>query len=317
MLYEGVVPVSAAAGSGHSVPDDLFGCPLVHSGKVRDLYSLPDGRLLIVASDRLSAFDVIMNQRVPDKGRILTAMSNYWFESLEPLCSNHVEHSTPQSVAGALGVPVDDLRQADLGGRSVVCRRLEMLPLECIVRGRLTGSAWTEYRQDGTVHGARVRAGLLEGEAFDSPMFTPSTKASSGHDENIDLAAAADLVGADLLDRIASVCLALFSHAAERAAEVGIVLADTKFEFGVGDDGELVLADEAITPDSSRLWDAGDVVAGTTPVGFDKQPVRDYLAATGWNKQPPPPDLPSEVIEATRDRYLAVFRRISGRDIDL
>ena len=275
----------------------------VYSGKVRDIYDAGDDLLLFVASDRMSAFDVVMAEPIPDKGRVLTAMSAFWFEHLADVVSNHV-----------VSYEVDDLPD-DWRGRTMLVRRAEMLPVECIVRGRLTGSAWKEYRQAGTMHGTPLPPGLLESSALPEPVFTPSTKAESGlHDENITFDKAVDLVGREMAERLRDVSIELFRRGSAWAAERGIVIADTKFELGIVD-GDLVLADEVLTPDSSRFWPADAVVPGETPPSFDKQPLRDWLEDTGWDKTPPPPALPQAVIDATRARYIEAYQRITGRSL--
>ena len=282
----------------------MIDLPHLYSGKVRDIYDAGDGRLLLVASDRISAFDVVMEEPIPHKGRVLTATSAYWFEQVADLvCSHLISFDHP-----ALG--------AEDVGRAMLVRRAEMLPIECIVRGYITGSAWKEYRIDGTVHGERLPAGLLESAQLPEPMFTPSTKADAGHDINISFDHAVDLVGRDAAERAREVALAVYARGASLAAERGIVIADTKFELGYVD-GELVLADEVMTPDSSRFWPAADWVPGTTPPSFDKQPVRDYLDALDWDKQPPPPPLPAEGVSSTSARYVEAYERLSGRDFAL
>lgn len=278
--------------------------PALYSGKVRDIYDAGDDRLLLVTSDRLSAFDVVMAEPIPDKGRVLTAMSAFWFARMADLVGTHL-----------LSTRLDDLpeaaRRPEWEGRVMLCRRAEMLPIECIVRGYLTGSAWKEYRAHGTMHGLELPVGLREADRLPEPVFTPSTKADTGHDENISFDRAVELVGADLAERARSVSLALYTRGAEWAADRGILVADTKFELGLID-GELVLADEVLTPDSSRFWPADDWAPGRTPPSFDKQPVRDHLDALDWDKQPPPPPLPSEVVDATARRYREAYERITG-----
>jgi phosphoribosylaminoimidazole-succinocarboxamide synthase len=283
--------------------------PHVHSGKVRDIYAVGDDRLLMVTSDRLSAFDVVMAEPIPNKGRVLTAMTAFWFELFDGMVGSHL-----------LSTAVADLPAAvratpDLAGRVMLCRRAEMLPVECIVRGYISGSAWKEYKKSGTMHGTTLPAGLLESSRLPEPVFTPSTKAAVGlHDENISFAAAVDLVGKELATRLRDVSLALYSRGAAWAAERGIVIADTKFELGrIPGTGELVLCDEVLTPDSSRFWPVADWTPGKTPPSFDKQPVRDYLETLDWNKTPPPPPLPREVVDATSTRYVEAYERITGR----
>ena len=273
----------------------------VYSGKVRDIYDAGDGHLLLVASDRISAFDVVMAEKVPDKGRVLTAMSAFWFAELASIVGNHL-----------VTTDVPDLPDPDWVGRVMLVRRAAMLPIECVVRGYLSGSAWKEYRETGTMQGEALPRGLRESERLPEALFTPATKATTGHDENISFKRATELIGQEMAERVRQVSIALYERGAALAAAQGIVIADTKFEFGVVDD-RLVLADEVLTPDSSRFWPAAAVMPGRTPPSFDKQPVRDWLEATGWNKQPPPPHLPPEVIAATRARYIEAYERITRR----
>jgi phosphoribosylaminoimidazole-succinocarboxamide synthase len=280
--------------------------PHVHSGKVRDIYDAGDGLLLMVTSDRLSAFDVVMAEPIPHKGRVLTAMTAFWGEQLGDVVADHL-------VSTDLADCPPQAQDERLAGRVMLCKRAEMLKIECIVRGRLTGSAWKEYKASGTMHGTALPDGLEESAPLPEPVFTPSTKADVGiHDENITYEQAVDLVGAELAGRARDVSLALFSRAVEWAAPRGIVIADTKFELGLVD-GELVLCDEVLTPDSSRFWPADAVVLGRTPPSFDKQPVRDYLDTLDWNKEPPPPPLPADVVAATSARYVEAYERITDR----
>ena len=284
-------------------PIDL---PHVHSGKVRDIYDAGDGHLLMVTSDRLSAFDVVMAEPIPDKGRVLTAMTAFWVGHLGDVMGNHL-------VSTDLADCPPQAQHPELAGRVMLCRRAEMLPVECIVRGRLTGSAWKEYRTAGTMHGTELPSGLQETAELPEPVFTPSTKADVGlHDENITYERAVDMIGADLAGRARDASLELFARAARWAADRGIVIADTKFELGLVD-GELILCDEVLTPDSSRFWPADQVVLGQTPPSFDKQPVRDYLDGLDWDKAPPPPPLPPEVVSTTSARYVDAYERITGR----
>jgi phosphoribosylaminoimidazole-succinocarboxamide synthase len=279
--------------------------PNLYSGKVRDIYDAGDDRLLLVASDRMSAFDVVMAEPVPDKGRVLTAMSAFWFELLADVAPSHL-----------LSTEVADFpegaRGGDVAGRTMLCRRAQMLPIECIVRGYITGSAWKEYRTSGTMHGAALPSDLLESSQLPEPVFTPSTKAASGHDENISFAQAVDLIGTELATKARDVSIELYTRGAAWAAERGIIIADTKFELGLID-GELAVADEVLTPDSSRFWPADQWTPGSTPPSFDKQPLRDFLDGLDWDKQPPPPALPDDVISATRHRYIEGYERITGR----
>ena len=282
--------------------------PLIHSGKVRDVYDARDGRLLMVTSDRISAFDVVMDESIPDKGRVLTAMTAFWFERFADLVQGHLISTGTRDLAEVLGGAVPD----DLVGRTMLCRRAEMLPIECIVRGYITGSAWKEYRTSGTMHGGPMPAGLLEADRLPEPVFTPSTKADEGHDVNISYEGAVDLVGSEVAALAREASLACYQQGAEWAAERGILIADTKFEFGMVD-GRLVLADEVLTPDSSRFWPAEAWAPGATPPSFDKQPVRDHLDALDWGKQPPAPPLPDEVVSATSSRYVEAYELITGR----
>jgi phosphoribosylaminoimidazole-succinocarboxamide synthase len=295
-----------------TVPD--LGLPLLHRGKVRDLYDAGDGHLVMVASDRLSAFDVVMAEPVPDKGRVLTAMSVAWFAELADLMGNHLVSHLVEDLPPSAQLP-------ELQGRVMLCRRATMLPIECIVRGFVTGSAWKEYRREGTIHDMAVPAGLVEADRLPEPMFTPSTKAAVGdHDENISFDRAVELIGGELAEQARTASLAMYARAAERAEAAGFLLADTKFELGLVDDGDggqrLVVADEVLTPDSSRFWATEDWSPGATPQGFDKQPVRDFLESLAWDKRPPAPPLPVDVVAATASRYRAAYERICGRSLD-
>ena len=293
------------------VPD--LSLPHLHRGKVRDLFDAGEGRLLMVASDRLSAFDVVMAEPVPDKGRVLTAMSAFWFAELSDIVGNHLLSTDLEDMPEAVRLP-------ELAGRTMLCRRAEMLPVECIVRGCIAGSAWKEYRQRGTVHSMAVPQGLIEADRLEQPLFTPSTKAAVGdHDENISFDDVVALLGGEVAEQIRDVSLAMFRRASSRAEASGFLLADTKFELGfVEIDGgrRLVVADEVLTPDSSRFWLAADWVPGATPNGFDKQPVRDFLDGLDWDRSPPPPPLPPEVVEATASRYRDAYERITGLSLD-
>jgi len=284
----------------------VLALPHIHSGKVRDIYAVGDDRLLMVTSDRLSAFDVVLAEPIPHKGRVLTAMSAFWFEALGDIVGNHLV-STDVADLPAEARDSDD----DLAGRVMLCRKAEMLPVECIVRGYLSGSAWKEYRASGTMHGQALPAGLQESEQLPEPVFTPSTK-DDVHDINISFADAADLIGGELAATARDASLALYQRGAELARARGIIIADTKFELGLID-GELVLCDEVLTPDSSRFWPVDEWKPGTTPPSFDKQPVRDFLDALDWDKTPPPPPLPAEVVDATSRRYQEAYERITGR----
>jgi phosphoribosylaminoimidazole-succinocarboxamide synthase len=279
--------------------------PVLYSGKVRDVYDAGDGHLLMVASDRMSAFDVVMAEPVPGKGRVLTAMSAFWFELLRDVAPSHLLSTGLSDFPAGAQVP-------EAAGRSMLCRRADMLPIECIVRGYLSGSAWKEYRTNGTMHGTALPAGLQESDQLPAPVFTPSTKAASGHDENISFDRAVELIGPDLAERARAVSLELYTRGAAWALERGIIIADTKFELGLVD-GDLVVADEVLTPDSSRFWPVDEWKPGATPPSFDKQPLRDFLDGLDWDKTPPPPPLPAEVVSATRERYVEAYERITGR----
>jgi phosphoribosylaminoimidazole-succinocarboxamide synthase len=286
--------------------------PRILSGKVRELYDAEEDRLLMVASDRVSAFDVIMGEPIPQKGRVLTAMTVFWCDEMSDVVPGSLLAADPAQIAAALpGVALP----AEWAGRAVLVRRAAMLPLECIVRGYLAGQAHEEYVRSGTVHGTAMPAGLRLADRLAEPIFTPSTKAETGHDVNIDFAGAVDLVGAEAAEAARAICLALYARAAARAADVGFILADTKFELGYVD-GVLCLCDEVCTPDSSRLWPADQVVPGTTPPAFDKQPLRDWLATQPWDRTPPPPALPPSVTAALSERYVAAYERVTGLSLD-
>jgi phosphoribosylaminoimidazole-succinocarboxamide synthase len=269
----------------------------VGSGKVRELYALDEERLLLVASDRISTFDVVLPTEIPDKGRVLTGLSGFWFARTRHVVENHL-----------LALRDD--------GRSTECKRLEMLPIECVVRGYLSGSGWKDYQATGAVCGHRLPDGLVESQQLPRPIFTPATKAETGHDQNIDRAAAVELVGETRYDEAEATALALYELVSEHARERGIILADTKLEFGVDEGGALVLGDEAFTPDSSRFWPAEGYRAGSTPPSFDKQFVRDYCESLGWDKAYPGPELPSDVVDGTRARYVDAFERLTGLSFD-
>jgi phosphoribosylaminoimidazole-succinocarboxamide synthase len=269
----------------------------VASGKVRELYALDDERLLLVATDRISTFDVVLPTDIPDKGRVLTGLSGFWFARTKHIVPNH------------LLTLRDD-------GRSTECRRLEMLPLECVVRGYITGSGWKDYLATGEVCGHRLPQALEESERLPEPIFTPSTKAQTGHDENITRDEAAELVGRRRFDEVERTAIALYRFAAAYAEARGIILADTKFELGLDEDGRLVLADEAFTPDSSRFWPADQYAPGGTQPSFDKQFVRDYCESVGWDKTPPGPELPEHVVVETRAKYIEAFERLTGASFE-
>ncbi len=281
----------------------------LRSGKVRDLFAVGDDRILLVASDRISAFDVVLPTEIPDKGRVLTGLSRFWFGVTRHLVPNHLLATDPAALPEPFAAEADALR-----GRIMLCRRAEVLPVEVVVRGYLAGSGWTEYRATGSICGVRLPAGLQESERLPEPILTPATKAPVGeHDENIPFERMAELVGADLAERVRAIALALYRFAAELTERAGILLADTKFEFGLEPGtGELLLVDEVLTPDSSRFWDAASYAPGRPQASFDKQFVRDWLLAQAWDRRPPGPALPPEVVEGTRRRYIEAYERITG-----
>jgi phosphoribosylaminoimidazole-succinocarboxamide synthase len=269
----------------------------VASGKVREIYELDQERLLLVTSDRISTFDVILPTEIPDKGRVLTGLSGFWFARTRDIVSNHLLALRPD-------------------GRSTEARRLRMLPIECVVRGYLTGSGWKDYQATGSTSGHELPPGLLESERLPEPIFTPATKAQTGHDENIDRGRAADFVGAETLAEVERIVIDLYRFASEHAAERGVLIADTKFELGHDNEGRLVLGDEALTPDSSRFWPADGYEPGRAQPSFDKQYVRDYCESLRWDKTDPGPDLPDEVVAGTRARYIEAFELLTGISYD-
>jgi phosphoribosylaminoimidazole-succinocarboxamide synthase len=280
-------------------------------GKVRDMYELDD-HLLMVATDRISAFDFVLASGIPDKGKVLTQISAFWFEHLRPIVANHMVSIEPASYPAA-AKPYAAL----LAGRSMLVRRTTPFPVECVARGYLSGSGWKEYRESGAVCGIRLPAGLRESDRLPAPIFTPATKAETGHDINITEAQAGEIVGRDTIARLRDLTLALYREGAAHAESRGILVADTKFEFGRPDDAgdEIILIDEVLTPDSSRFWPKDEYRPGQPQPSFDKQFVRDYLERIRWNKQPPVPALPDEVVARTRDKYVEAFRRLTGRDL--
>ena len=282
----------------------LSDLPLIASGKVREMYGLKDAggqaRLLMVASDRISTYDAVHPTPIPDKGKVLTGLSAFWFDRTAHIVANHMISFTD-------GVPESEL------GRALVVRRLSMLPVECVVRGYITGSGWKDYQQTGSVSGIELPAGLRESDRLPQPIFTPSTKADVGHDEAIDFDSAAELVGdSALMRRVADIAVELYSFAADHARENGVILADTKFEFGLDEDGGLVVGDEVLTPDSSRYWPADGYEPGHGQPSFDKQYVRDWATASGWDRLPPAPEIPEDVVAGTRARYVEAYERITG-----
>ena len=285
---------------------NTLGLKKIYSGKVRDLYEIDDKRMLMVATDRLSAFDVILAEPIPEKGKILTAISNFWFDKLAGLIPNHFTGDRVEDVVPAEQLPLVE-------GRAVVAKRLKPVAVEAIVRGYIVGSGWKEYQQSGTVCGIQLPAGLKEAAKLPQPIFTPSTKAAVGdHDENISFEQCEAIIGAELAAKVRDVSIALYSAAVEYAATRGIIIADTKFEFGLDEDGTLTLMDEVLTPDSSRFWPADSYREGSNPPSFDKQFVRDWLNSTGWNKEPPAPALPEEIARKTADKYREALTRLTA-----
>ena len=286
---------------------DFAGLKLRARGKVRDIYELGD-QLLIVATDRLSAFDVVLPTPIPDKGPVLTQLSLFWFEKLARVVPNQV--ISADNFAGVLAPYADALQ-----GRAMLVRRTEPVPIECVVRGYLSGSGWKDYQKTGSVCGIALPAGLRESDRLPEPIFTPSTKATSGHDENISFDETVERIGQPLAEKLRDTSLAIYKSAAEFASARGIIIADTKFEFGlIG--GELIWIDEELTPDSSRFWPGNQYMPGKPQPSFDKQYVRDYLEKIGWNKQPPAPPLPADVVAATRDKYREAYQRVTGHELD-
>ncbi|MBL8507184.1 phosphoribosylaminoimidazolesuccinocarboxamide synthase [Chitinimonas viridis] len=278
----------------------------IYSGKVRDLYEIDEQRMLMIATDRLSAFDVILNEPIPAKGKILTAISNFWFDKLKHLVPSHFTGDKPEDMVSA-----EDLPQVE--GRAVVCKRLKPVPVEAVVRGYIVGGGWKDYKATGKVSGITLPAGLVEAQKLPEPIFTPSTKAAVGdHDEPISFEQMSELVGAELAAQVRDTAIKLYLAASEYAATRGIIIADTKFEFGLDADGTLTLMDEALTPDSSRFWPADQYQPGSNPPSYDKQFVRDWLETTGWNKTPPAPALPVEVGEKTAAKYREALEKLTG-----
>ena len=276
-----------------------------YSGKVRDLYEIDDKRMLMVATDRLSAFDVILEQPIPEKGKILTAISNFWFDKLAGVVPNHFTGDKVEDVVSAAELPLVE-------GRAVVAKRLKPVAVEAIVRGYIVGSGWKEYQKSGTVCGIALPPGLKEAAKLPQPIFTPSTKAAVGdHDENISFAQCEAIIGTELAAQVRDTAIKLYTTAVEYAATRGIIIADTKFEFGLDEDGTLTLMDEVLTPDSSRFWPADSYAEGSNPPSFDKQFVRDWLESTGWNKQPPAPAVPADVAQKTADKYREALTRLT------
>ncbi|HET8672767.1 MAG TPA: phosphoribosylaminoimidazolesuccinocarboxamide synthase [Thermoleophilaceae bacterium] len=281
----------------------LEGHDLLAQGKVREMYDAGPDRLLMVASDRISTYDVVHPNPIPDKGKVLTGLSVFWFERTKDICANHL-------------VSFTDVPQ-EVRGRALLVERLEMIPIECVVRGYITGSGWKDYQRSGAVCGIELPAGLQESQQLPEPIFTPSTKADVGHDENIDFDRAAEILGdRGLLEELRRLTLAVYTSAAEHARERGIILADTKFEFGRRADGTIVLGDEVLTPDSSRFWPAEGYEPGHGQPSFDKQYVRDWASGSGWDKTPPAPELPNDIVTRTRELYIDAYARITGEPFD-
>ena len=301
-----------------AVAETALPLPLIRKGKVRDVYAVDDDRLLVVATDRISAFDVVMDQAVPFKGAVLTQLTAWWLRGLEGEVPHHMLSADTAEIVDA--VPILGLYRDLLRGRSMLCRRAEVFPIECVVRGYLSGSAWKEYAASGSLAGEALPAGLEESQRLDPPVFSPATKAESGHDENISVSRMAQIVGAGATAALERLSRRIYEHGRALAAERGVIIADTKFEFG-SRDGQILLIDEVMTPDSSRFWPAEGYAPGRPQPSFDKQPLRDWLdverRAGGWNGEAPPPTLPPEVVEATSLRYLDAFRRLTGADLDV
>lgn len=286
---------------------DLKSLPRIGRGKVRDIYAVGEDRMLIVVSDRLSAFDVVLPDPIPDKGRVLTEMANFWFAKLAHIVPNQLTGIDPETVVQG------DADKAQVRGRSIVARKLKPLPIEAVVRGYIIGSGWKDYQKTGRVCGIKLPTGLKQAQKLPAPIFTPATKAQEGHDENISFEATAKLIGEDLAAKVRTVSLRLYREAADFAATRGIIIADTKFEFGLDEQGALVLIDEVLTADSSRFWPADSYREGTSPPSFDKQYVRDYLETLDWDKTPPAPKLPAEVIDRTSAKYREALERLGAK----
>ncbi len=288
---------------------DLPGIPKVGQGKVRELFEV-DGHLLMVATDRISAFDVILPNAIPHKGKVLTQLSAFWFERLEGMVAHHLVSVQVDEFPA----PLQPFRE-ELAGRSMLVRKCTPLPIECVVRGYLAGSGWAEYRQSETICGSRLPSGLVESAELPEPIFTPATKATNGHDENISFDRAAQIIGPELAEQVRDLSLRIYNRAREYALEKGIIICDTKFEFGL-EGSRLLLIDEVLTPDSSRFWPADEYEPGKSQPSFDKQFIRDFLETLDWDKAPPGPELPSSIVEATSHRYLEAYRRLTGEDLD-
>jgi phosphoribosylaminoimidazole-succinocarboxamide synthase len=306
------------SGDGAAMTASALPLPVMLRGKVRDVYEVGADRLLLVATDRVSAFDVVMHEAVPFKGAVLTQLTAWWLRRLEAEVAHHMISADAAEIVAA--VPELAAHRATLAGRAMLCHRASVFPVECVVRGYLAGSAWKEYRETGTLAGERLSPGLLESARFERPLFSPATKAATGHDENITVATVRDQLGAETAAELERLSRLIYERGSATAAERGIIVADTKFEFGVRD-GRIVLVDEVLTPDSSRFWPAEGYQPGRSQPSFDKQPLRDYLDAERlagrWSGDAPPPTLPAEVVAATSTRYLEAFRRITGESLDV
>ena len=293
--------------------------PKIGRGKVRDIYAVDDDRLLLVATDRISAFDVVMAETIPMKGAVLTQISAFWFNELEGVVPHHMLAADTDEIIRQ--VPALKDHRADILGRAMLCRRTTVFPIECVIRGYLSGSAWKEYVAQGTLAGETLPAGLVESVKLEPAIFSPATKAEAGHDENITIARMREAVGDETAYTLESMTRAIYTLGEELAREQGIIIADTKFEFGKDSDGRIILIDEVMTPDSSRFWAVDDYVPGRPQASFDKQPLRDYLdgerRAGRWNGDAPPPPLPASVVEATSKRYLEAYRRVTGRELKI
>jgi len=309
---------ASAQRSDVTLAESRLPLPLLRRGKVREVYEVDAGHLLVVASDRVSAFDVVMREAIPRKGAVLTQMSAFWFERLAAVFPSHYVTARTKEILQR--VPQLNGLENQIAGRAMLVRRAVPLPFECVVRGYISGSAWSEYQSKGTLAGEALPAGLVECARLDPPLFSPATKAETGHDINLTFNAVADALGVPLAARLRSASFAVYEAGRDYAAQRGIIIADTKFEFGTGETGTLRLIDEVLTPDSSRFWPADKYVPGRGPPSFDKQPLRDYLAslrtAGRWNGEAPPPALPAEVVEATSRRYLEAYRLLTGRNLE-
>ena len=302
---------------------DIPGLPKIGSGKVREIYELKDG-LLLVTTDRISAYDVVMDDGIPDKGRVLTGLSRFWFLQLRSVVGNHYITYDAEFITARIaeaGVNLTPETRENLRGRAMLTLKADVFPVECVVRGYISGSLWSEYVAAGgpesgaEIHGNDLPAGLRDSDRLPEPIFTPATKAATGHDENISFSEMASIVGMDEARELRAISLNLYNAAAERAAQSGIIIADTKFEFGMTRHG-IILIDEALTPDSSRFWDAATYAPGRSQPSFDKQYLRDWLTQSGWNREPPPPQLPADVVQHTSSKYKEAFRRITGQSLD-